>query len=412
MRVPVHRPHSPQVQAPLPTGKEVAAAHPLQQVVAQSPATQRLTQLSAIANGQPAVVQRTVAIASDKMEGEVGVAANAATRFDGALLAAGFEASKITGGPVKLLSQLQDADVQDEEQISIVGHGTASQATGGITIPNVVAALTGKQFGEDQANHRRKGHVYLFSCISASEVEDTPGSDAALYKQEFARNGTDVNIVAPKGIAIPGMHKDADKTRYTSVRLEDTAVRRALSIYKKIKEYHAAVVSVAAMGANNKTFSQQANDLTHAGGAMDDAAFNPKKDLVQDIGKRQLAADAVFGAKLGTMGVDAAAAGGLPATLKDFLSNNPANAMETEVRKYIVDTYVADKLKYRTSEQSVLPVLFEDDSADDLVADIDAVNAGFVPGAGTIDNQSGAALPPAIQAVVAKFGNVANWKYI
>lgn len=382
-----------------------AGNSPHQMIANNSPQVRQLKTMQASANAQP-VVQRLVALVSDKLEAEKGKRADQVQSYDPAVLVGGFEAKKWTGGPIKLLKSIEAEDAKGLEAISIVGHGTASQTTGGLDIDEVVNHLADAGFGKPTANAaKRTAHVNLFSCISGSEAENTPGADASLYKAAFDVKGINATVLAPKGIAMPKMSHQAG-IKMTSITMEETAVYRALDTYQKIKSHWTVVGKNLPQTKSLDDFMGELNDADAKWDEEKVTAFN--KSLV---GHQQATwkNNPKFAERMKTAKIaDEKAASQLPASLLDLVNKSPKSESEQATYDLISSQY---KLDLDTFRPKGAPNC--DFSASELEESIKTAIGNFKvnwdPGAGKMEVGAQTQIPQGLPGVSGQLGNQANW---
>jgi hypothetical protein len=375
---------------------------------------QNVSQRKAIEAAHGAVAQRTVVIASQKVNTEKALEAKDATNYDPALLVAAFEAAKFSGGPVKLLSNIGGDDVKDKAEVAIVGHGTGTNETGGIAITTIAQHLAGKQFGAPPVaqGQKRKAHVNLFSCISASEIDDEIPADAGAYKTAFSNNNIDATILAPKGIAVPGLSADPNQFKMTSIRLNQTAVNVARTQYERIKSYWVKVKQLESMQAPDQTFSQIADSFTAPDAKWDDVAVKAMVKKVVAWNTRGLATNDALRNKVTGLGVaDAKIAAELPNTLK-VLIENPVGAVQTAICNAILTDFESNYRKHRLPTVGLESLLPEFDAKRQLLTDLTEYQESFAQGDEQLENSSGQQLPASATMYSTKVGNLGNWAFM
>ncbi|MFN8395072.1 MAG: hypothetical protein U0176_10525 [Bacteroidia bacterium] len=379
---------------------------PHQRIANGSPQVRQLKSLNASANGQP-VVQRLVALISDKLEADADKQANEVHAFEPALMIGGLEAKKWTGGPIMLLKDITN-EAEGKESISLVGHGTASQATGGKQITDVVASLSDKGFGKAiPDSKRRSAHVNLFSCISGSEAENTPGADAELYKEAFAQKGIDATVLAPKGIAIPWLRHTAE-IGMTSITMEQTAVKRAKDTYTAIKNHWK---HVAADFKPTKGIRNFLDELDNEDTVWDENQNETFKTSLLEHNRSTFKnnpklAKRMEAAKVPNQQIAAA----LPPTLVGLIDSKDRKEHGQATLNLISAQYKNDLDTFRAKGAPAV-----DMNAKELLAHLRAAISAYDeskeidPGAGEIENEGNVQFPDSQQEKLEDLGNQGNW---
>lgn len=364
----------------------------------------------------PAPVQRLVAVASDKIEKEKEKSASDANVFDNALVSGGWEARKLTGGPIKLIFDTSKEEIENKSELSIVGHGTGKGMTGDIPIASVVNYLAANDFGklkdEQNPGAGRTATLVLFSCLSGSKLFNAESSDAQIYKQLFAGKKIDVTILAPKGIAITDMDSDKGRSKVTSISQAHTAAYSANGMYGKIRGYWSKVA--LADSVNKKLNFRGILDLFSKDTQQTSKAenFTKNKSTLATYSHPATKLNAAYGEQLKQQyGLDSKEkANALPKTLLALIQQKPQDELQQKILDAVSDFYSSEKNKFRLNDDEMYILPLFSDPLDDLKNELTAMKPNYGGGDGVVENQTGnEVIPVNIVEYCKKLSNKGNW---